>query len=213
MDKYRLKEVRELYNEANMDKGDKGIEMTQQKMAIACGASVSTISRIENEETEPLPNVLTGYADTFGVTVDYLLRRSDARNIQNCTVSNELGLSDSAIETLKFIKKKAAYADFDIAAFVSAFIGSGEATFSFFSNLFDVMSAEYGFLKYNDVTKSERSKFSLRLVQEMTNITMEYIKCDVQPQLQKVIKDCYETLERNELHPQNQDSKKTGRQE
>lgn len=210
MDKYRLREVREKYNEANMDKG---IEITQQTMSTACGASVSTISRIEKGETEPLPCVLTGYADKFGVTVDYLLRRSDARDIQNCTVSNELGLSDGAIETLKYIKKEAAYEDFDIAAFVSAFIGSGEATFSFFTNLFDIMSAEYGFLKYNDVTKSERSKFSLRLVQKMTNITMEYIKCDVQPQLQKVIKDCYETLERNELHPQNQDSKKTGRQE
>ena len=211
MDKYRLREVREEYNDRIRDKG--GTEITQEKMANKCGASVSTISRMEKGEKEPLPNVLIGYADTFGVTVDYLLRRSNASDLKNCTASHELGLSDRAIETLKFIKKKAAYADYDIAAFVSAFIGSGEATFSFFDDLFNMLSAEYGFSKYNDETKSERRRYSLKLGQNMTDRTMEYIRYDVQPWLQSVIKRCYETLERNELHPQNQDSAKTGRQE
>ncbi|MDE6749304.1 MAG: helix-turn-helix domain-containing protein [Lachnospiraceae bacterium] len=211
MDKYRLREVREEYNDRIRDKG--GTEITQEKMANKCGASVSTISRMEKGETEPLPNVLIGYADTFSVTVDYLLRRSNANDLKNCTVSHELGLSDRAIETLKFIKNKAAYADYDIAAFVSAFIGSGEATFSFFDDLFNMLSAEYGFSKYNDETKSEKRRYSLKLGQNMTDRTMEYIRYDVQPQLQSVIKRCYETLERNELHPQNQDSRKTGRQE
>lgn len=208
MDKYRLKEVRESYNDRNKDKG---IEVTQNEMARICGASVSTISRIEKGETEPPPNVLIGYADTFGVTVDYLLKRSNAKDLKNCTVSHELGLSDRAIRTLKFIKKKAAYTDYDIAAFVSAFIGSGEATFSFFDDMFNMLSAEYGFSKYNDETKGERRKYSLKLDQNMTDRTMEYIRCTVQPKLQKVIKDCYETLERNELRGQNQD--RTGRQE
>ena len=186
-------------------------EITQDYMARHCGVSVSTISRVERGEIEPMPNVLIGYADTFRVTIDYLLRRCDAEDLRDCTVSHELGLSAEAIATLKFIKKKAAHADYDIAALVSTFFGCGAATFSFFDDLFNMLSAEYGFSKYNNETKGERRKYSLRLSQNMTDRTMEYIRCTVQPKLQKVIKDCYETLEQNELRGQNQD--RTGRQE
>lgn len=156
---------------------------------------------------------MTGYADTFGVTVDYLLRRTDAKNPEHMTASRELGLSDSAIETLKYIKKNAAYKDYDISAFVSAFIGSGEATFSFFDNLFNMMSAEYGFSKYNPQTEVERQRYFDRLIQGMADRIQEYIRYDVMPQLESVIKRCYETLEQNELHTHNQDSAGKKRQE
>lgn len=210
MDRYRLKEVREEYNKENRDKG---IEINQEHMGNKCGAGKSTISRIEKGETEPPPNVLTGYADTFGVTVDYLLRRTDAKNPEHMTASRELGLSDEAIETLRFIKKNAAYKDYDISAFVSAFIGSGGATFSFFDNLFNMMSAEYGFSRYNPQSEIEKQRYSDRLIQGMADRIQEYIRYDVMPQLESIIKRCYENVEQNELHIHNQDSAEKKRQE
>lgn len=203
MDKYRLRELREEYND--ILRGAKK-RMTYEYMANKCGESSSTIERVEKGKTEPAPNVLTGYADTFGVTVDYLLRRTDAKNPEHMTASRELGLSDSAIETLKYIKKNAAYKDYDISAFVSAFIGSDEATFSFFDNLFNMMSAEYGFSKYNPQSEIEKQRYSDRLIQGMADRIQEYIRYDVMPQLESVIERCYETLEQNELHTHNQDS-------
>lgn len=209
MDRYRLKEVREEYNKENRDKG---IEINQEHMGNKCGAGKSTISRIERGEVEPPPNVLTGYADTFGVSVDYLLRRTDAKNPEHMTAGRELGLSDEAIETLRFIRKNAAYKDYDISAFVSAFIGSGEATFSFFDNLFNMMSAEYGFSKYNPQTEVERQRYFDRLIQGMADRIQEYIKYEVMPQLESVIERCYEAVEQNELHTQNQKESREKRQ-
>lgn len=212
MDKYRLREVREEYNDRVRDKGG-GTEITQDKMAMVCNTSGSTISRVEKGETEPPTSVLIGYAETFDVSVDYLLGRSNAKDLKNCTVSHELGLSDESIETLKYIKENAAYEDYDILAFVNAFLGSGRATFSFFDNLFNMLSAEYGLSKYNDETQNEKMRYLLKLEQDLTNRTMEYLKCDVMPQLKRVIKNCYETLENTVLYTGNQGSTERERHE
>lgn len=200
MEKYRLKEIRENYNKLN---SDKGIEITQEDMAKKCYTTKSTISRMEKGETEPTVNTLIKYAETFDVSIDYLLRYTNAKNPEHRTVSHELGLSDKAIETLKYIKKNAAFEDYDISALVNAFIGSGSATFDLFNDLFNIMSDEYGFSKYNDETEKEKMRNLLKLEQNMNNRTMEYLKFDVMPQLEKVIKDCYETLENKKLHTHN----------
>lgn len=200
MDKYRLKEVREDYNKRN---SDKGIEITQEDMAKKCYTTKSTISRMEKGETEPTINTLIKYAETFDVSIDYLLRYADAKNPEHRTVSHELGLSDKAIETLKYIKKNAAFEDYDISALVNAFIGSGSATFDYFNDLFNIMSDEYGFSKYNNETEKEKMRNIFKLEQDMNSRTMEYLKFDVMPQLEKVIKDCYETLENKKLHTHN----------
>lgn len=210
MDKYRLREVREEYND--ILRGNKK-EITIEHMAKVCGAGKSTISRIEKGKTEPPPNVLIGYADTFGVTVDYLIRRSNAKNPEHSVVSNELGLTDKAIETLKLIKEKAAYEDYDISAFINAFIGSGTATFDLFDGLFNKMSAEYVFSKYNPQTSREKQMYSDKLAKDMTDMIQEYIKYQVQPQLQRVIENCYQALKRNESYTYNQSATGAERQE
>lgn len=197
MDKYRFREVREEFNKINKDKG---IEITQDIMAGQCHISKSAISRIEKGETEPSIDVLLRYADIFNVSTDYLLRNTNAKKSEHRTVSHELGLSDEAIETLKYIKDKAAYEDYDIAAFVSAFIGSGLKTFCLFDELFNLMSEEYGFSKYNSEPQNKKNRYLLKLDQDMTNRIMEYIKFDVMPKLERVIKDCYETLENSKLN-------------
>lgn len=210
MDKYRFREVREEYNKQNRNKG---IEITQEDMAHKCGAGKSTISRIEKGEIEPSINVLLKYADEFNVSTDYLLRYTNAKNPEHRTVSHELGLSDEAIETLKFVKDNAAYEDYDILAFLNGFLGGGVATFRFFDDLMNLMSAEYGFSKYNDETEREKMRYSLKLSQDMTGRTMEYIKCDVMPQLERVVKQCYEAAERSELYVHNQSDAGEGQQE
>lgn len=194
MNKYRLREVREEYNDINADTGQK---LTIECMATYCSTNISTISRIETGKTEPTADILIKYADAFGVTVDYLLGRSNAKDVKNCTISSELGLSDSAIETLKFIKEKISDEDYDISDFISAFIGSGQDTLIFFDKLYNALSAEYGFLKYNEQEKSLKDRDSLILVQEMTNETMKYIKCIVQPKLEKAVKRDYEAVEQH----------------
>ena len=57
------------------------------------------------------------------------------------------------------------------------------------------MSEEYGFSKYNSEPQNKKNRYLLKLDQDMTNRIMEYIKFDVMPKLERVIKDCYETLE------------------
>ena len=67
----RLKELRK----------EKGI--SQLKLAMELNTNQNTISRYETGEREPGINELIGIADYFNVSVDYLLGRTDVRNIQN----------------------------------------------------------------------------------------------------------------------------------
>lgn len=197
MDKklYRFKEVREEYNELR----DK---VTQEDMAEICGTSNSTISRIEKCEIEPSAKVLMGYADTFGVSVDYLLGRSNAKQSGNSTAINELGLSDDAIGTLKFIRQNARYKDYNLSAFINAFIGSDEATFNFFDGLFNLLSAEYIHSKYDEEPEEDKKRYLHRLAQDAADMTMEYIRFDVLPKLKKIARYCYEICEQDELNTQ-----------
>lgn len=70
-DLMRLKELRK----------EKGI--SQLKLAMELNTNQNTISRYETGEREPGINELISIADYFNVSVDYLLGRTDVRNIQN----------------------------------------------------------------------------------------------------------------------------------
>lgn len=61
----RLKELRKAKN------------MTQQRLAIELGMNQNTISRYENGEREADYRTLIVFADYFGVSIDYLLGRTD----------------------------------------------------------------------------------------------------------------------------------------
>ncbi len=68
MFKFRLKELREKNN------------ISQVKLAIELNLNQNTISRYENGEREADYKTLIVLADYFGVTVDYLLGRTDEKN-------------------------------------------------------------------------------------------------------------------------------------
>ena len=55
----------------------KSKKMTRQMVADAIGISAKSYERYENDERDPTAPVLTALADYFGVSVDYLLGRSD----------------------------------------------------------------------------------------------------------------------------------------
>ena len=69
-DLMRLKELRK----------QKGI--SQLKLAMELNTNQNTISRYETGEREPGINELIRIADYFDVSIDYLLERTDIRNIQ-----------------------------------------------------------------------------------------------------------------------------------
>lgn len=56
-------------------------KITQQELARYLGVSQKTISNYENGERSPDPNTLRKIADYFDVTVDYLLGRSNHRQL------------------------------------------------------------------------------------------------------------------------------------
>lgn len=159
--KYRLKEVRDEYNDINADKGNK---ITVEYMAKYCNVGMSTISRIEREQTEPTPDVLIGYANTFNVSLEYLLGCSDAKNMKNYTVNHELGLSDSTIEILKKIKNSPDNSY--LLDIINAIIGNDKYTIDFLVGLFNCMVDEQILLN----TKSGAQKTELRQNQQEEKI-------------------------------------------
>lgn len=181
MDKYRFREVREEYNDMIANTGNK---ITQEYMANYCGADNSTISRIERGQTEPTPNILIGYANTFNVSLDYLLRRSDAKNIKNCTVNKELGLSDSAIEILKKIKNSPDYSY--LLDIINAIIGDGKHTVDFLVGLFNCMVDEQISL---NIKSGAQKTIEDKIKSKKINHVMNYITNIVQPQLKNVIEN------------------------
>nr|PZN02741.1 MAG: XRE family transcriptional regulator [Bacillota bacterium] len=56
-------------------------KITQQELARYLGVSQKTISNYENGERSPDPDTLRKIADYFDVTVDYLLGRSNHRQL------------------------------------------------------------------------------------------------------------------------------------
>lgn len=77
-------------------------KLSQGKLAEETGISRDTI--IEYEKPGAIPKRMDytiQLADFFGVSVDYLLGRSDFRSVDNEYISRETGLSDDSIQQLK----------------------------------------------------------------------------------------------------------------
>lgn len=64
----------------------KARHLTQEQLAEKFGVQKITISRYENGEREPTFETLNGLASFFGVTVDYLLGRTDEPNVTTKTL-------------------------------------------------------------------------------------------------------------------------------
>ncbi|NLC67413.1 MAG: helix-turn-helix transcriptional regulator [Clostridiaceae bacterium] len=87
--------IKELRKERNL---------TQQQFAALFNLNDSTISLYENEKREPEFHTLLKIADSFNVTVDWLLGRTDNKNI--AIVENEYIPKDLlGVEYLKLAKE------------------------------------------------------------------------------------------------------------
>lgn len=70
------------------------------------GISRGSVSYYENGERTPDIEVLDKVSRYFDVSVEYLLGYINTRKEENRAIGNELGLSDEAIEVLKYYNKK-----------------------------------------------------------------------------------------------------------
>lgn len=61
-------------------------KLTQSQLGDKIGQTKSNISKYERGELEPNIQTLFALADIFGVTVDYLLDRTNIKNFQMVTI-------------------------------------------------------------------------------------------------------------------------------
>ena len=54
-------------------------KLNQEDLVVELGISVRTYRRYETEEREPTVSILWRIADFYGISVDYLIGRSDER--------------------------------------------------------------------------------------------------------------------------------------
>lgn len=92
----RLKQLR-------LDKGE-----NQSDVAAILGVSVQSYSAYEGSR-EPKYDLLCKIAEHYDVTTDYLLGMSDAKKPENADVMGVTGLSEKAVETLKYCLEHSRY--------------------------------------------------------------------------------------------------------
>lgn len=88
------KKVGNLYN-LRQEKG-----LTQDELCLALNFTRTAYNSWENGSTKIKSDVLEMLADYYDVSVDYLLGRSECRNVNNDYINKKTGLSDTAINTL-----------------------------------------------------------------------------------------------------------------
>src|SRR5574344_16549 len=81
-------------------------EFTQAELSKKIGVQKPQISELENGKRYPSINEMIAYRNEFNVPIEYLIGLTSSREYENIKVGESLGLSDSAIETLKNWKKK-----------------------------------------------------------------------------------------------------------
>jgi len=100
----------ERFKELRMEKG-----LTQDKLAQKFSINKSSISRYEKNSQVPENETLQAFADFFQVSVDYLLGRTDIRNIEfdksfmpSLTQKDERDIGKVLNHTLEMIKSQEA---------------------------------------------------------------------------------------------------------
>lgn len=162
----RLREVREEQNEQIRDiKSRRPLKKNEvmknlEYIAKTYGGDKAKYSKYETGKS-PIPAwVLLAYADEFNVSVDYLLKRSEAAKIENYSAGHELGLADEAIETLKYIKKNSDLYS-NALAVINAFL-SQDSRNCFFESLkdgCDSHKASKGKHGLNKTSKDKRDSY------------------------------------------------------
>lgn len=112
-----------------------GYNQTQVSEKIGC--VLKTYQNYEQGHNYPTLEYASKLANLYNVSIDYLLGRSDCRNIEDSYISEKTGLNDNAIQTLKIFKN-------DKFADLTNFIMSDYAIYGkFLSNLSLYLDNDY----------------------------------------------------------------------
>lgn len=135
----RFWQARENYNDECAKPEER---ITQEKLADMLKCNKSAISRIEHGGGIPSISVIQKYCELFGVSADYLfgIETKDI-NMQRNRTYKDLGLSDSAVETLRLIAANSTGEE-NILALVNAFIGNKEKTLLFLQQVFNYLKSK-----------------------------------------------------------------------
>lgn len=183
-----LKDIREEYNISLPDKKD---EIHQDDIAKIVGLRKSDISKLENETRKPTTTDLLTYSKLCHVSLDYILDdKVKAKQPKNATISRQLGITDAVADTMKNIRD-ASSKECDYSAVLNAFIGNGENTFSFISEIFSFLLSEHAYGRNATIDAL------------MISNIMNYIERYVRPQLTNVL-ECRKQYEEQieELPPE-----------
>ena len=110
--KFKKNRFKELRESITIDGKDTFVICTQDEltklMKGKTGISIlkPQISELENGKREPTIRELKAYSQCFNVSMEYLLGLSQNKRHENIMIGKLLGLSDSAIDTLRNWKKK-----------------------------------------------------------------------------------------------------------
>lgn len=69
----------------------------------AIETTAKTYDSWENGEKQPTTSLLINLSDLYSVSTDFILGRTEDRNIGNCEISALTGLSEKSIEVLRFL--------------------------------------------------------------------------------------------------------------
>lgn len=78
----------------------KNAGLNQTQVAEQIGCVLKTYQNYEQGHNFPTLEYATALAELYKVSIDYLLGRSDCRNVDNSYIKQKIGLDDSAINTL-----------------------------------------------------------------------------------------------------------------
>ena len=167
-----LKDIREEYNISLPDKKD---EIRQDDIAKMVGLGKSNISKLENETRKPTAEDLLAYSKLCHVSLDYILDdKVKAKQPKNATISRQLGITDAVADTMRNIRD-ASSKEYDYSAVLNAFIGNGENTFSFISEIFSCLLSEH--------VNGRNATNDALMISNILNYLEKYVK----PQLTEVL--------------------------
>lgn len=164
-------ELRETYNDTHNK------ILSQTDMGKIAHVSKSTISRIENGEISPKPEVIKAYSKFFKVSTDYLLPKEQIKDkIPDTAIPiREIGITEEVLVTYKQIDEISNHNE-NILAVLNSLIGNQGATVCLLQNILQYL-----------VNQQEHN--SNRMTDEyFIGIILDYVNGIMKPQLQKVIK-------------------------
>ena len=134
----------------------------------------SHISKLESGKTNPTLEDYIYYHGKFRVTIEYLLGETNSKKPKNMRVGKDLGVTDAVADTMTDIRK-ASSKECDYSAVLNAFIGNGENTFSFISEIFACLVSEH--------VNGRNATNDALMISNILNYLEKYVK----PQLTEVL--------------------------